>query len=97
VSGRLGDVLDELGAVIEQRKTSSAEESYTAQLLTGPQDKLLKKIGEEATEVVIAAATHDAGPLRYEAADLLYHLLVVLAREGLSPDDLAEELASRRK
>jgi phosphoribosyl-ATP pyrophosphohydrolase/phosphoribosyl-AMP cyclohydrolase len=94
---RIGDVLDELFAVIESRRDASAEESYTAKLLQGPADKLLKKIGEEATEVVIAAGAHDRDQLRYEAADLVYHLLVTLAREGLTPADLAAELAKRRK
>lgn len=94
---RIGDVLDELFAVIESRRDASAEESYTAKLLQGPADKLLKKIGEEATEVVIAAGVHDRDQLRYEAADLVYHLLVTLAREGLTPADLAAELAKRRK
>ena len=73
------------------------EGSYTAQLLGGPEDKLLKKIGEEATEVVMAAKDHDLGQLRYEIGDLVYHVLVVMVREGLTLDDLAEELASRRR
>jgi phosphoribosyl-ATP pyrophosphohydrolase/phosphoribosyl-AMP cyclohydrolase len=94
---RIGPVLEELAGVIEGRREASAEESYTAKLLQGPADKLLKKIGEEATEVVIAAGAHDRDQLRYEAADLVYHLLVTLAREGLGPDDLAQELAKRRR
>jgi phosphoribosyl-ATP pyrophosphohydrolase len=71
--------------------------SYTAQLLGGPQDKLLKKIAEESGEVIIAARDRDVDQLRYEAADLLYHLLVVLVREGVSLADLAAELSSRRR
>lgn len=94
---RIGPVLDDLAAVIEERRGASPEESYTAKLLSGPPDKLLKKIGEEATEVVIAAAAHDRDQLRYEAADLVYHLLVTLAREGLGPEDIATELAKRRR
>jgi phosphoribosyl-ATP pyrophosphohydrolase len=94
---RLAEVLSDLWATIEQRREADPELSYTAKLLTGPEDKLLKKIGEEATEVVMAAKDADADALRYESADLAYHLLVVLARWGLSPDDLAEELASRFK
>ncbi len=93
----LGDVLDELFAVIESRRDASPDDSYTAKLLQGPADKLLKKIGEEATEVVIAAGAHDAAQVRYEAADLVYHLLVTLVREGLTPADLAAELAKRRR
>ena len=93
---RLGDVLDELAAVLEQRKRDLPEGSYTTKLLSGPQDKLLKKIAEESGEVIIAARDHDIAQTRYEAGDLLYHLLVVLVREGVSADDLALELAERR-
>ena len=63
---------------------------------TGHEDKLLKKIAEEAGEVIMAAKDADREHLRYEVGDLVYHLLVVMARWGLTPDDLAEELASRR-
>lgn len=93
---RLGDVLDELFAVIESRRAADPETSYTARLLTGNEDGLLKKIAEESGEVIMAAKDADREHLRYEAGDLLYHLLVVLARYGLTPTDLAEELASRR-
>ena len=93
---RLGDVLDELAAVLEQRKRDLPEGSYTTKLLSGPQDKLLKKIAEESGEVIIAARDHDIAQTRYEAGDLLYHLLVVLVREGVSAGDLARELAGRR-
>ncbi len=93
---RLGDVLDELFAVIEARRTADPEQSYTARLLTGNEDGLLKKIAEESGEVIMAAKDADRMHLRYEAGDLMYHLLVVLARYGLTPSDLAEELASRR-
>lgn len=93
---RLGDVLDELFAVIEARREADPDASYTARLLNGNEDGLLKKIAEESGEVIMAAKDADAVHLRYEAADLVYHLLVVLARYGLTPTDLAEELASRR-
>jgi phosphoribosyl-ATP pyrophosphohydrolase/phosphoribosyl-AMP cyclohydrolase len=93
---RLGDVLDELAAVLEQRKRDLPEGSYTTKLLSGPQDKLLKKIAEESGEVIIAARDHDHAQTRYEAGDLMYHLLVVLVREGISTDELALELAQRR-
>ena len=96
VAPSLGTVLEGLGAVLEQRKRDLPEGSYTAALLSGPQDKLLKKITEEAGEVIIAARDQDTGQLTYEAADLLYHLLVVLTREGVAPSDLAAELESRR-
>jgi phosphoribosyl-ATP pyrophosphohydrolase/phosphoribosyl-AMP cyclohydrolase len=95
-ASRLGDVLAELAGVLEQRRRDLPEGSYTAKLLSGPQDKLLKKIAEESGEVIIAARDHDRDQTRYEAADLLYHLLVVMAREGVTLDDLAGELAGRR-
>jgi phosphoribosyl-ATP pyrophosphohydrolase len=96
-SSRLGGVLDELAAVISMRADADPESSYTARLLKGHEDKLLKKIGEEATEVVMAVKDHDEAQVRYEAADLIYHLLVVLEREGVSLDSLASELEGRRR
>ena len=93
----MGDVLDALFGVLRQRADDMPEGSYTAKLLSGPEDSLLKKVGEEATEVVMAAKDDDPAQLRYEVADLVYHLLVVMVRHGLTLDDLAEELASRMK
>jgi phosphoribosyl-ATP pyrophosphohydrolase len=92
----LGSVIDELWEVIESRRTADPDDSYTARLLAGPEDGLLKKIAEEAGEVIMAAKDADAEHLRYEIGDVVYHLLVVMARWGVTPDDLAEELASRR-
>ena len=94
---RLGDVLDELFAVIESRRDADPESSYTARLLGGNEDGLLKKIAEESGEVIMAAKDADRDHLRYEVGDLLYHLMVVLARYGLTPSDVAAELATRRK
>lgn len=93
----LGSTLETLWATIESRRTGDPETSYTAKLLSGHEDKLLKKIAEEAGEVIMAAKDADADHLRYEAGDLVYHLLVVLARYGVSADDLASELAGRFK
>ncbi|KAF0208424.1 MAG: phosphoribosyl-ATP diphosphatase [Actinomycetota bacterium] len=93
----IGPVLAEVFAVLESRKAEMPEASYTAKLLLGPQDKLLKKIGEEASEVIIAARDRDPKQLRYEIGDLLYHLMVVMVREGLTLDDLAAEMAERRR
>lgn len=93
----IGSVLTEVFAVLESRKAELPEESYTAKLLLGPQDKLLKKIGEEASEVIIAARDRDSKQLRYEIGDLLYHVMVVMVREGLTLDDLAAEMAGRRR
>jgi phosphoribosyl-ATP pyrophosphohydrolase/phosphoribosyl-AMP cyclohydrolase len=78
----LGAVVEDLYSLLEQRRRELPEGSYTVKLLTGPQDKLLKKIAEEAGEVIIAARDGDHDQTRYEIADLLYHLLVVMVREG---------------
>lgn len=93
----LGAVLAGLYDVLEQRKREMPEDSYTAKLLLGHEDKLLKKIGEEATEVVMAAKDGSAEQLRYEIADLVYHMMVVMVRHGLTPGDLAAELDGRRR
>lgn len=93
----LGDTLDALWATIESRRDADPETSYTARLLGGDEDKLLKKIAEESGEVIMAAKDGDAEHLRYESADLVYHLLVVMARWELTPADLADELSSRFK
>lgn len=94
---RIGAVLEDLFAVLQSRKTELPEGSYTAALLSGPQDKLLKKIAEEAGEVIIAARDQDADQVRYEVADLVYHLMVVMVYEDITLDDLAAELAGRRR
>ncbi len=96
-SPSLGAVLEDLAGLLERRKVERPEGSYTTALLDGPQDKLLKKIAEESGEVIIAARDQDRAALTYEAADLLYHVLVTLVREGVPVADLAAELASRRK
>ena len=70
---------------------------YTARLLTGPEDKLLKKVAEEATEVVMACKDDDHDHIRYEAADLVYHLLVTLERYGVTIEELAGELDARHR
>ena len=93
----LGDVVDGLYGVLLERQREMPEGSYTAKLLGGGPDTLLKKVGEEATEVVMAAKDDDVAQLRYEIGDLLYHVLVVMVRWGLTPAELAEELASRRR
>lgn len=96
VNGDLGETVAGLAAVIRSRVDASPEESYTARLLQGKEDSLLKKLTEEATEVVMACKDDDHDHIRYEAADLLYHLLVVLERYGVSTEELAGELDARR-
>ena len=96
-SPELGTVLESLYSTIHDRSAHGPADSYTLKLLEGHEDKLLKKIGEEATEVVMAAKSADVDQIRYESADLLYHLLVVWHRWGVTPHDLADELRSRFK
>ncbi|MCL2332493.1 MAG: phosphoribosyl-ATP diphosphatase [Actinomycetia bacterium] len=93
----LGATIDELWGIIQGRRDASPDESYTVRLLTGDEDQLLKKVGEEATEVVMAAKDHDCDHLRYEVVDLLYHTLVVCARAGLEADEIAAEIRGRFK
>ncbi len=95
--GNIGETLTSLAATIHGRRDASPEQSYTARLLTDVEDELLKKIAEEASEVIMAAKDDDHDHLRYEAGDLVYHLLVVLERYGVTLDELAGELNARMK
>lgn len=88
-------ILRELAEVLEQRKSAEADSSYVASLYHKGLDAILKKIGEEATETVMAAKDGDKEKLIYETADLWFHTLVMLANEGLKPDDVLQELARR--
>ena len=92
----LTGVLQELYAVIEDRRHHPKEGSYTNLLFDKGQDKILKKIGEEATETVIASKNDSQGEVLYEMADLWYHCLVLLAWHGISPVELLAELNKRR-
>ncbi|WP_321971137.1 phosphoribosyl-ATP diphosphatase [Paratractidigestivibacter sp.] len=94
--GNIGETLEGLAAVIRGRRDVSPEESYTAKLLQGNSDSLLKKLTEEATEVVMACKDNDHDHIRYEAGDLIYHLLVALERYDVTLDELAGELDARR-
>jgi phosphoribosyl-ATP pyrophosphohydrolase/phosphoribosyl-AMP cyclohydrolase len=92
----LAGVLDELQRVIAQRAQATPETSYTARLFAKGPDHVLKKIGEEATEVVLAAKGETDQRLAEEAADLVYHLLVALRQRGLGLEHVLETLRSRR-
>jgi phosphoribosyl-ATP pyrophosphohydrolase/phosphoribosyl-AMP cyclohydrolase len=92
----LGETITDLYNLIRVRQEERPAGSYTVELLD-QQDKALKKVGEEAAEVIIAAKGGDAGELRWEAADLIYHLLVVLVSNGVTLDEIADELQRRRK
>lgn len=89
------DILSTLENLIQQRKNSTVEESYVAQLLHANIDKVLKKIGEEATEVVIAGKSGDKNDIIYESADLIFHLLVLLGRENIPLAAILTELSRR--
>ena len=89
------DVLSELAKTLESRKNASPDSSYVASLYDKGLDEILKKIGEEATEVVIAAKSGEKAAIIHETADLWFHTLVLLAQQGLSPDDILSELGKR--
>lgn len=89
------DILQRLTEMLEARKQASPESSYVARLFSKGEDAILKKIGEEATEVLLAAKGGDRTHLVYETADLWFHCLVLLAHHGLSAEDVLHELARR--
>jgi phosphoribosyl-ATP pyrophosphohydrolase len=91
----MGATLEKLADVIEQRKDADPESSYVASLYAKGLDAILKKVGEEATETVLAAKNEDDAQLVYETADLWFHTLVMLAARGLGPEDVMAELESR--
>lgn len=91
----MNDILQQLAAVLEQRKSADPADSYVAGLYAKGLDAILKKIGEEATETVMAAKDGDPDNIIYEVADLWFHTLVLLAREGLAPEQVLAELARR--
>ncbi|RLM59839.1 phosphoribosyl-ATP diphosphatase [Halobellus sp. Atlit-31R] len=90
-------VLDELFATIEDRKEALPEGSYTASLFTHEkgENAVLEKLGEEATETILAAKDDDEAELRAESADLVYHLLVLLSMKDVTLDELRTELRDR--
>lgn len=89
------DILDRLDATIRARRAAPADASYTAQLFARGRPRIAQKLGEEAIETVIAALGDDPAAIVPEAADLLYHLLVLLADAGVGLDDVRAELARR--
>lgn len=92
------DVLAELFAVIESRKANLPEDSYTTRLFTHQKGEnyVLEKLGEEATEILLAAKNDDNEEIAAEAADYVYHLLVLLSMKGMDLEDLLSELEGRR-
>lgn len=93
---RADDIFAQLYRVFEERERNPTEESYTCKLLKD-KNKMLKKIAEEAAEIIMAAKDEDRKQIIYEAGDLMYHLLVMLYSKRISMDDVIEELQRRRR
>ena len=93
----MSDTLEQLWQTIQDRKENPPPGSYTAALFAKGQNEIVKKIGEEAVEVVVAALGEGDERVLYESADLVYHLLVLLAARGLTWDDVEAELRTRFK
>ena len=91
----MGDALTRIASVLEARKDADPSDSYVASLYAGGVDAILKKVGEEATEVVMAAKDGEREALVREVADLWFHCLVLLAAHGSGPDAVVEELDRR--
>ncbi len=95
LTGSAGEVLAQLADVLEARKNAEAGSSYVASLYAKGLDAILKKVGEEATETVMAAKDGEADKIVYEVADLWFHTMVLLAQQGLRPEQVTDELARR--
>jgi phosphoribosyl-ATP pyrophosphohydrolase len=91
----MSDILAQLAEVLEARKQAESDSSYVAKLYDKGLDAILKKIGEEATETVMAAKDGDKDKIIYETADLWFHTMVLLAQQGLKPEDVLNELSRR--
>lgn len=91
------NILKELYKIIEDRKESPMEGSYTSYLFKEGLDKVLKKIGEESAEVIIGSKNNDKGEAIYEISDLMYHILVLMALKGIKVEDIEAELEKRRE
>lgn len=91
----MSDTLQRLAEVLEARKGADPESSYVAKLYSKGLDAILKKVGEEATETILAAKDGDAEHLVYETADLWFHTLVMLAQQNLGPEAVLRELERR--
>ena len=91
----MSDILKQLSEVLEERKNADPESSYVAKLHSKGLDAILKKVGEEATETVMAAKDGVAEKIVYETADLWFHTMVMLSNQGISHEDVLNELARR--
>lgn len=93
---RIGEVMDEIYAVIDDRRRNPQEGSYTNYLFDKGVDKICKKVGEESAEVIIAAKNGKKEEVVYEVSDLLYHVAVLLVQQGVTLEEVYEELKRRR-
>ena len=93
----IGSLLDQLHQLIQTRERERPANSYTTYLFDEGLDKILKKVGEESAETIIAAKNEDGGRLASEVSDLLYHLLVLLVARGVTLEEISKELGQRRK
>lgn len=93
----MNDFLDELFATLRERKINPTPNSYTASLLSAGEDEIVKKIGEEAVEIILAAKGQGDQRVVEETADLIYHLMVLLVSRDLSWDDIRAELKKRHR
>ncbi len=91
----MSETIEALSATIRDRQDNPREDSYTCGLFAAGRTEILKKVGEEAVEVVVAGALQDDGRVLYESADLVYHLLVMLIERGLGWAEVEEELRRR--
>ncbi len=93
---RIGEIMDEVYAVIVERKANPKEGSYTNYLFSKGLDRICKKVGEEASEVIIAAKNDSRSELIYEISDLIYHLEVLMVNQGIRLEEVYDELRTRR-
>ncbi len=91
----MSDVFNRLAEILEERKQADPDSSYVASLYHGGTDKILKKLGEEATETIIAGKGGDQDEIIYETADLWFHSLVLLAHNNIKPQTVLDELDRR--
>lgn len=95
MSGQSSDILGRLAETLDARKSADPQSSYVAKLYSKGLDAILKKVAEEAAETIMAAKDGEREKIIYETADLWFHSLVLLAREGIHPDEILNELARR--
>jgi phosphoribosyl-ATP pyrophosphohydrolase len=91
----MNDILNRLSELLEARKSADPQSSYVAKLYAKGMNGILKKVGEEATETIIAAKDGEKSQLIYETADLWFHTLVMLTHAGIKPQEVLDELARR--